>query len=552
MSWTSTPFQLDNYHSHHHEHTAVEPPQLQQYPIVHMPSNLHTGRSRGAISASASVQLIPSVVASPWPISNVRETTDPDVPFSTTSAHNTPAGIRHTCRFSPQYPSIQLPRQANHEQNIDNHVGYHPVMRARIHALSQITNENTGWPQQWRENLTVDPIRYQWGACHYTGLFQAEPSLIRELENFHFTPGLRPYSIQDPGMVSMPRNQLGVLVREAHGRPIDQISSHYEQNPEAVGLRNVEQLPGTRASRPASRGDFEIAVICALTVEQDAVLALFDHHWDDNGLPYDKRPCDPNAYSYGAIGRHNIVLAHMPGIGKASATAVAVHCQVSFPNLKLALIVGVCGALPFMNNGQEIILGDIIISDGIIQYDFGRQYPGQFVRKNALLDSPGRPNPEIRAHLAKLKSRRGRTVLRDMIGTHLHVLQSDPQLKTDYQYPGTEQDVLYQPGSNIIIPRQRLEKANPMPDVHFGLVASGDTIMKFGQLRDCIAMAEGVIAFEMEGAGVSDNIPHVIIKGVSDYADSHKTKVWQHYAAATAAACMKAFLETWVPAARSC
>jgi hypothetical protein len=38
-----------------------------------------------------------------------------------------------------------------------------------------------------------------------------------------------------------------------------------------------------------------------------------------------------------------------------------------------------------------------------------------------------------------------------------------------------------------------------------------------------------------------------VIKGACDYADSHKNKVWQRYAAATAAACMKAFLDNWVP-----
>jgi nucleoside phosphorylase len=42
--------------------------------------------------------------------------------------------------------------------------------------------------------------------------------------------------------------------------------------------------------------------------------------------------------------------------------------------------------------------------------------------------------------------------------------------------------------------------------------------------------------------------PCVVIKGVCDYADSHKNKKWQSYAAATAAACMKAFLEAWVSA----
>lgn len=70
--------------------------------------------------------------------------------------------------------------------------------------------------------------------------------------------------------------------------------------------------------------------------------------------------------------------------------------------------------------------------------------------------------------------------------------------------------------------------------------------MKSGEDRDAIASREDVIAFEMEGAGVWDNFPSVVIKGVCDYADSHKTKGWQDYAAATAAACMKAFLKEWI------
>jgi len=81
------------------------------------------------------------------------------------------------------------------------------------------------------------------------------------------------------------------------------------------------------------------------------------------------------------------------------------------------------------------------------------------------------------------------------------------------------------------------------PVVHFGLIASGDTVMKSGKRRDEIAKNLNVIAFEMEGAGVWDNLPCIVIKGVCDYADSHKNKKWQNYAAATAASCMKAFLE---------
>jgi hypothetical protein len=69
--------------------------------------------------------------------------------------------------------------------------------------------------------------------------------------------------------------------------------------------------------------------------------------------------------------------------------------------------------------------------------------------------------------------------------------------------------------------------------------------MKSGQHRDQIAQLEGVIGFEMESAGTWEYIPTIVIKSVCDYADSHKNKDWQEYAAATAAACTKAVLEEW-------
>jgi nucleoside phosphorylase len=66
--------------------------------------------------------------------------------------------------------------------------------------------------------------------------------------------------------------------------------------------------------------------------------------------------------------------------------------------------------------------------------------------------------------------------------------------------------------------------------------------MKSGQHRDEIATQHNLIAFEMEASGIWDQLPCFVVKGVCDYADSHKNKYWQHYAAATAAACMKAIL----------
>src|SRR5208282_5040681 len=138
----------------------------------------------------------------------------------------------------------------------------------------------------------------------------------------------------------------------------------------------------SKVSRPKDRNEFEIAIICALRSEADAVEALFDEYWDEEGDRYGKALGDTNAYTTGAIGRHNVVLAHMPGIGKGSAASVASSFKSSFRGIKLALVVGICGGVPIGTDNEEILLGDIIISTGVIQYDLGRQLPDRFIRKD--------------------------------------------------------------------------------------------------------------------------------------------------------------------------
>ena len=93
--------------------------------------------------------------------------------------------------------------------------------------------------------------------------------------------------------------------------------------------------------------------------------------------------------------------------------------------------------------------------------------------------------------------------------------------------------------------RESIKAANI--SVHIGTVGSADKVMRSGQDRDAISRKEEVIGFEMEGAGVWDNAPCVVIKGVCDYADSHKSKAWQAYVAATGASAAKAFLRYWRP-----
>jgi nucleoside phosphorylase len=329
------------------------------------------------------------------------------------------------------------------------------------------------------------------------------------------------------------------------------------------------------------RRDFEIAIICALPLEASVVGALFDKRYDDK--TYGKALGDPNAYSTGVIGLHNVVLVHMPNIGKVAAATAAASLRASFQEIQLALVVGICGGAPFGTQlSEDILLGDVVISEGLVQYDLGRQFPNnRFMRKDTARDNLPRPGHKIRAALAKLQTKQGRSRLQNKTSEYLGVLRRE--LSDVVTYPGVTEDKLFKStyrhkhhepsecaicanddgGDDVcdtavriscqqlkcdereLVPRVRLSQpSNPV--VHFGLIASGDTVMKSGEDRDDIAARDGVIAFEMEGAGVWENFPDsLVIKGVCDYADSHKSKRWQGYAAATAAAVMKGFLENW-------
>ncbi|KAK5629215.1 hypothetical protein RRF57_004930 [Xylaria bambusicola] len=335
------------------------------------------------------------------------------------------------------------------------------------------------------------------------------------------------------------------------------------------------------SSPPATQRDFEIAIICALTLEADAVTTLFDRRWDSK--IYRKAPGDTNSYSTGAIGHHNVVLVHLPNMGKVAAATAAAFLRTSYEGIKLALVVGICGGIPSGRSLRgEMVLGDVVISNEIIQYDFGRQFPYGFVRKTDVQDSLPRPPPAVRTFLAMLQTTHTRDLLQKQTLEYLDVLQQ--KLGNMAKYPGSSKDWLFNPtyrhkhhpssgcpecnsgvasicdaalklscqelGCNEqeLISRVRSKAFSNFPVIHFGLVASGDAVMKSGEDRDKASSRDGVIAFEMEGAGVWETFPScLVIKGVCDYADSHKNKIFQHFAAATAAATTKSILKYWDP-----
>jgi nucleoside phosphorylase len=86
------------------------------------------------------------------------------------------------------------------------------------------------------------------------------------------------------------------------------------------------------------------------------------------------------------------------------------------------------------------------------------------------------------------------------------------------------------------------------PFIHYGTIGSANRVVKNAAQREKLKSGDlDIMCVEMEAAGLMDSFPCLVIRGICDYADSHKNKKWQPYAAATAAAYMKEILSV-IPA----
>lgn len=288
---------------------------------------------------------------------------------------------------------------------------------------------------------------------------------------------------------------------------------------------------------------YQIGIICALPLEAAAMIEMLDETHPE----LLKDTADPNQYTLGRIGKHNVVIACLPSglIGNGPAAVVASNMRRSFP-IKLGLIVGIGGGVWSKKN--DIRLGDVIVGDptnghgGVIQWDYGKTGSEGLFRCTGHLNKPPVDLLHALGALKIINIQKGIN-FSECLGR----IEKNKRMAKTYKHQGLDHDQLFHASYDhqegdacddcgnlfriIRPPREDLT-----PEVHYGNIASGNQVMKHGETRDRIAKAEGVICFEMEAAGLMDNFPCLIIRGVCDYADSHKNKTWQPYAAATAAA----------------
>ncbi|KAF4632131.1 hypothetical protein G7Y89_g5991 [Cudoniella acicularis] len=298
------------------------------------------------------------------------------------------------------------------------------------------------------------------------------------------------------------------------------------------------------AERPLSLPPekYSVGWICAIPIELEAAMAMLDTtHGPLKSQPKD----DGNNYTLGCIGDHNVVIACLPRYGTVDAAVAGISMQRTFPNLRFGVMVGIGGGIP--GSGNDIRLGDIAVSlpsgqaGGVIQYDMGKKEDGSF-RRTGFLNSP--PTLLLTA-IAKLRATRTlRREITEMVNGAF--AEEDDE---EWRFPEKENDILFEDGYELVGDGskgdrivQREERKSKNPKCFYGNIGSGNSVIKTAKERHRLATEEGVICFEMEAAGLMNFFKCIIIRGICDYADAHKHKKWQPYAAAVAAAYAKKLL----------
>lgn len=302
------------------------------------------------------------------------------------------------------------------------------------------------------EKTINDYYAWAWTTANRSNLKQSIHTIYEEVVDNCLNPDLFETSLSQDSSHEESTKILKRLLYEKIVSPLKRLYDAYQENwevsvPVTLSTKATNYIQSTKNSVTTSSlspDQFTVAILCALPLEIDAVSSLFDEIWDESIELLRNAPNDSNAYTIGRMGGRMVVLVHMPGMGKSAASQSASSLQSTFPNIKLALVVGICAGAPHYGGERDIILGDVVISEGIIQYDFGRLLPGTFRRKESMHEILGRPNTAIRTLISKMKTRKKKEGLMGKIIKYLQIID-DNLGDGSAQYPGTSQDELFQP-----------------------------------------------------------------------------------------------------------
>ncbi|KAL8922166.1 MAG: hypothetical protein Q9208_005361 [Pyrenodesmia sp. 3 TL-2023] len=298
----------------------------------------------------------------------------------------------------------------------------------------------------------------------------------------------------------------------------------------------------------AERAKYTIGWIAPMPIEFTPALALLDRIT----TLHVAKGNDTNIYKAGKIGNHHVVMVTLHQIGLGGIPSVAADMHGSFPRLKHLLLVGLGGGVPEYAHGEQMVLGDVVVSRQVENLDSGRRTPYGFQHTHQTYT----PSQALLKAVNTLESTRSlhqtripqilqgiRQKLPRTIRGNPEDLGPDADRLFDPDYHHKDDAKLCENHCDLKRSKSRQERGpkayreTDSPFVHYGIIGSGNSLVVGSKEREKFYKELGTICFEMEAAAaVLMEYRCLIIRGISDYSDSHKNKKWQPYAAATAAA----------------
>lgn len=310
----------------------------------------------------------------------------------------------------------------------------------------------------------------------------------------------------------------------------------------------------TLQQSPFSNDQYTVGWISALPIELAAAKGMLDEEYGAPQTP--AAEADQNSYLLGKIGSFKVVVVCLPKdqIGSVSAAVVARDMVSTFPKIRIGLLVGIGAGIPDEDN--DIRLGDVVISSdkasgGVVVYDFGKRLADGSFQSISTLNRPPRSLGSALVQLEAAHMTRENHISQ-YIDTML--LKYPFMRKSGYRRPTQDTDRLFEvdykhsagrtcdkcdPSKEV----SREPRYDEYPVIHYGTIATGDSVIKHAPTREELKQRHNAICLEMEASGLMNNFPCLVIRGISHYADSHKNDRWNAYAAAAAAGCAKEVLQ---------
>jgi len=287
-----------------------------------------------------------------------------------------------------------------------------------------------------------------------------------------------------------------------------------------------------------------IGIITALPLELKAVRDALTKIRVD---PRRERNSPYQEYTHGVIpcthgGEHKVVAA-LAGKGNNKAAVLASSLMGQYPSVQDVFMVGVAAGVPNVDDAnQHVRLGDIVVCDesGVIQYDMVKR-----CRRHTEYTPPARPPDH--AWIARVENYVATMKKNPKYWKYLDKILKKQNIKRPYN--GPLKDCPWVDGVKAV--RQPLVAGHDRtrPRIHRGPIGSANTVLKSARIRNALKKSYKIKAVEMESSGIAEAAwqhgrGYFIIRGICDFANDDKNKIWQPYAAAAAAAFARELIET--------